>query len=151
MYCNSCNQSCQNSGSQNNSLSDFFPAGYRVESGYPRYPYYVSVPVFLEEEDDCDCNNNCNNNCNNCCHCCCHCCHCCCEQNRPCPREESSSNYNRIRCTTRFCRQKQSCCGENSRRGGYLKKILLQTTIPRRCRRGIVCVYQVSGFSDEKI
>ena len=103
MYCNSCNQSCQNSSSQNNSLSDFFPAGYRVESGYPRYPYYVSVPVFLEEEDDCDCNN-CNNNCNNCCHCCCHCCHCCCEQNRPCPREESSSNYNRIRCTTRFCR-----------------------------------------------
>ena len=44
--CNSCTQSSQASQS-NHSLSDFFPAGYRVTSGYPRYPYYVSVPVFI--------------------------------------------------------------------------------------------------------
>ncbi len=106
MQCNSCNQPYNqfynDSGSQNNSLSDFFPAGYRIESGYPRYPYYVSVPVFVDEEDNGDNNND---DYGNCCHCC-HCCYCC-QNDRPCPRSaqrDSSGGYNRIRCTTQFCR-----------------------------------------------
>ena len=57
-YCNSCNQSSQSSQT-NTSLSDFFPAGYRVQAAHPDYPYYISVPVFLSEEEDtdsCGCN-----------------------------------------------------------------------------------------------
>lgn len=104
--CNSCTQSSQTSQS-NHSLSDFFPAGYRVTSGYPRYPYYVSVPVFVEEES---CDDSCNGcTCNSCtCHCHCHC-SCddgcnqsCCNQN--CGSCNGCQGYNRIRCTTRFCR-----------------------------------------------
>ena len=81
-YCNSCNQSSQSSQT-NMSLSDFFPAGYRVQAAHPDYPYYISVPVFLSEEEDtdsCGCN--------------------CCSSSS----SSSNGNYNRIRCTTRFCR-----------------------------------------------
>lgn len=111
MSCHSCN-SCNSQSSQSSSISDFFPSGYRFTSGYPKYPYYISVPVFVEEEEEeesCNCNHNC------CCcvqTCCCPCQHC---ANRPCPLPASSSNcgctgtssssgcgYNRIRCTTRF-------------------------------------------------
>lgn len=111
--CQSCTQSSQNT--QANSLSDFFPAGYRVTSAHERFPYYISVPVFLEEEEDNSCNNNCgcNQNCGcsqNCGSCCCVqtcCCPCPNGGNLPCTPPASGSpscGCNRIRCTTRFCR-----------------------------------------------
>ena len=51
MSCHSCN-SCNSQSSQSSSISDFFPSGYRFTSGYPKYPYYISVPVFVEEEEE---------------------------------------------------------------------------------------------------
>lgn len=117
--CNSNTQSQQSTSSC--SVSDFFPAGYRVQLAHPEYPYYISVPVFLseeaEEDDDCTCQDSCTPCC---CPCCCHPCTCCCTC---CPQKTCSCNcckqdcctdsdsdnscgcgYHRIRCTTRFCR-----------------------------------------------
>ena len=49
--CQPCSQPSQNAPA--NSLSDFFPAGYRVSSAHEKFPYYISVPVYLEEENNC--------------------------------------------------------------------------------------------------
>ena len=107
--CQPCSQPSQNAPA--NSLSDFFPAGYRVSSAHERFPYYISVPVYLEEENNCgSCGGcGCNSGCNSCCSHCSQSCYCPCSSgmNTSCPSSASSSpscGYNRIRCTTRFCR-----------------------------------------------